>query len=260
LKIALNDLLESLKKWRLWLYLGWADIKIRYRRSAIGPWWITISMGVFILAMGAVYSRILHQDVKSYMPFLTGGFLIWIFISTSINEAPDVFNSSKNFISQIKLPFFIYIFRLTVRNSIILAHNFLIYFLVIIFFRINPGWGLALVLPGFILIALNVTWLTLFLGVCGSRFRDLNPIVISLVTITFFISPITWGAKMLGTNSIILKLNPITYFLEVFRDPILGITPPASAWLIMLSMVVIGYSISLFLFSCFYHRIAFWVE
>src|SRR3989338_1510470 len=76
----------------------------------------------------------------------------------------------------------------------------------------------------------------------------------------FFISPITWGAKMLGTNSIILKLNPITYFLEVFRDPILGITPPASAWLIMLSMVVIGYSISLFLFSCFYHRIAFWVE
>lgn len=260
MKLAIHDLSEAIKRWPLWLYLGWSDIKIRYRRSALGPWWITISMGVFIFTMGLVYGKVLKTNVREYMPFLTCGFLIWTFISTSINEAPDVFNSSKNFISQIKLPFHIYIFRLIVRNTVIFMHNFLIYLLIIIFFKINPGWDILLAIPGFILIAINVTWITLFIGICGSRFRDLIPVVNSLVIIAFFISPITWLPRLIGNHSIILKLNPVTYFLDVFRDPLLGGAPPYYAWLIMLTMALAGYLITLSIFSKFYYRLAFWVE
>ena len=51
-QLAVSDLVEGIKSWRIWASLGWQDIRLRYRRSYLGPLWITISMSVMVYSMG----------------------------------------------------------------------------------------------------------------------------------------------------------------------------------------------------------------
>ena len=49
---AWRDLMGSIAQWQLWAYLGLQDIKLRYRRSILGPFWITLSMAMTIIGGG----------------------------------------------------------------------------------------------------------------------------------------------------------------------------------------------------------------
>ena len=51
-KAAIDDLVGGLRDWRFWTTVGWYDIKQRYRRTTLGPFWITISMGIMTGALG----------------------------------------------------------------------------------------------------------------------------------------------------------------------------------------------------------------
>ena len=85
--------------------LGWNDIRQRYRRSVLGPFWITISMAVFILLLGVIYSHIFQIDVKTYFPFLALGYIIWGFIAQTTGESFISFQESERIIRQIRLPY-----------------------------------------------------------------------------------------------------------------------------------------------------------
>src|SRR3569832_1254751 len=115
-RLACYDLWQALGKYQTWMSLGLLDVKQRYRRSILGPWWITISMGIYILAMGVIFSRLFSQSLTDYIPFFTSGFLIWAFISTSINEATDILKSNEGFIKQVKLPYNLYLLKFFTRN------------------------------------------------------------------------------------------------------------------------------------------------
>ncbi|MBW4048622.1 MAG: ABC transporter permease, partial [Proteobacteria bacterium] len=62
LRTASLDLLASLKSWRLWSLLGWLEIRQRYARSKLGPFWLTISMGVLVASLGVVYGTLFGQN------------------------------------------------------------------------------------------------------------------------------------------------------------------------------------------------------
>src|ERR1700678_2930434 len=106
---ALQDIRQSLSQYQIWLNLGFLEVKQRYRRSVLGPWWITLTMSIFILAMGTIFSRLFKQNLAEYIPFFTVGFLMWSFISTCISEATEILKSNNGFIKQVKLPYNIYL-------------------------------------------------------------------------------------------------------------------------------------------------------
>ncbi|MBN8744573.1 MAG: ABC transporter permease, partial [Thiomonas arsenitoxydans] len=70
LRIALNDLTRSIFAWRLWSLLGWLEIRQRYARSKLGPFWLTISMGVLVGTMGVVYGSLFGVKLADYLPML----------------------------------------------------------------------------------------------------------------------------------------------------------------------------------------------
>lgn len=239
--------------------MAWFETKLSYRGSKLGPFWITISMTIFVLAMTVVYGKLFHQDVESYLPFLLCGLLNWYLMSNLVIRASDLFLSSTSFITQIKVPFFVYVFKLIAKELIIYGHNFLVYIAVLLILKINPGWMALLFIPGLILVLLNLVWVVVFLAMISSRYRDIGPIIASIVQVAFFISPITWMPKLLGAHSMILRFNPVTYLLNVTRDPLLGIMPPWYSWLVLLSLLIVGSAIVLPFFGKYHRRIPFWV-
>src|SRR6201992_45867 len=86
-----RDLRAGMANWRLWSMLGWNDIYQRYRRSAFGPFWITISMAIFVVLLGLIYSKLCHQELAVFLPYIAMGIITWGFISGTTTEACSQF-------------------------------------------------------------------------------------------------------------------------------------------------------------------------
>ncbi len=254
------DLLGGLAKAPLWWSLAWQDTKQRYRRSFLGPFWITVSTGVFVAAMGPLYGALLGQDVSTYLQHVAISFIIWTFISSSINESGTTFIGAEGFIKQIALPLSVHIFRLLSKNVLMLAHNVLIIVLVLIFLPPNH-WSSVWLLPfGLLLVLGNMFWIALLLAVLSARFRDIPQIVASVVQVAFFLSPIIWKADMLSQkNRFVADFNPLYHFIEVIRAPLLGQPIHAVSWIVTLSLLVLGSVGTFLVFARLRARVPYWL-
>ena len=259
--VALIDLMGAINKIHLPLMLGWQDIKQRYRRSKLGPFWLTISMGVMITMIGIIFGQALKVPMHEYLPFVASGIIFWNFISTGINEGSSSFIRSAGMIRQLALPLSIYPMRVLWRNIVVLTHNLIILPLVLIVVGRTININLLWIIPGFLLLVVNIFWLSVFLGVCCTRFRDLPPIVASLVQVFFYLTPILWmpGAVNARVSAWIVNTNPAFHLLELVRAPILGFCPSVLNWTVALSLAVIGTSITLIFFGTYKKRIAYWI-
>lgn len=256
---ALADLKDGLRRWPIWHAMAWQDILIRYRGSALGPFWLTISMAIMILALGVLYSHLFKVDIVSYMPFLCLGLMSWSLISTIANEACTCFVSSEAIIKQIKMPYSVHIYRMIWRNLIIAGHNIVVYVVVMMYFNIEPTLKMLWLLPGLALVVVNAVWFALTLGLICARFRDVPQIIANLVQIAFFITPVIWNPDLLGPNRDLAFLNPFYAFVDLLRSPLLNSAPNMLSWLVALGMTIVGWIVALSLFSRFRARISYWV-
>jgi ABC-type polysaccharide/polyol phosphate export permease len=254
-----DEVLAGFREWRIWTILGWDDIRQRYRRSVIGPFWITLSMGMFILLLGVIYSRLFHTDIQTYIPFLAAGFTVWGFISQTMNESCMAFNEGSRIIKQIKLPYSIYVFRVVWRNFIVFLHTVVIFIPVALIFKVMPNLATLYVLPGLFLVCVNVTWVAAILAVLSTRYRDMTPIVATGVQIMMFATPIMYPVSSLTGATIIAEINPIYHLIELVRAPMLGTAPELRSWLIAGGLAVVGSLLATALLVSKARRIVFWV-
>ena len=256
----MHDLYKALKQYPVFLHLGWLDVKQRYRRSFLGPWWISLTMLIFISAMSFIFSQIFHQPLREYVPFFATGFILWSFISTQLNESTDVLQNNRDLIKQIQLPYTLYLMKLLTKNGIILGHNLVVYLLVMLWFQQSPGWPLFLFLPGMALVLINLYWISLLIALLSTRFRDLSPIVHSCMQVLFFVTPISWTSQLLGDKSWVIEYNPFAYLIHLTRAPLLGMVPSWTCWTINCLFALGGLSLSLLTFHRVRPYIPFWIE
>jgi len=239
--------------------IGLHDIRQRYRRSVIGPFWITISTGIMIGALGFLYSHIFKIDMTEYLPFLAAGFFSWGLISSLVTEGCQAFNSSEHLIKQLSAPMSIYVYRVLWSNLLTAAHNVWIFVLVALWFSLDIGWSVILVVPALALILVNGLWVGLLLGLLSARFRDIPLIVTNIIQVMFFMTPVIWKADMLPGRVLLLDANPFYHFVEILRAPMLGHAPSAENWLAGLSVTVVGWAVALIFYTAYRWRIAYWV-
>jgi ABC-type polysaccharide/polyol phosphate export permease len=259
LLLALQDLGHGIAMVRVWSLLGWQEVRQRYRRSILGPFWLTISTGAMIAAMGPLYGRLLNQDVTSYFPYLAISLVLWQLLANLTQDACQVFITSEAYIRNLKLPLTVYVIRVIWRNLIIFAHNFVIAVIVYVVVAPPAGWHLLEVPLGMTVIAVNAVWLSLLLGMVCARFRDIPQIVSSLVQVAFFLTPVLWNVDMLGRNTWAAEYNPYFHFLEIVRQPLLGASASALSWIVVASVSFAGCIGTLLLFARFRARVAYWV-
>ena len=259
LTLAVEDLKEGICDIYIWPMLGWLEIKQRYRRSVLGPFWLTISTGALIGGMGPLYGRLFGLDISTYFPYLAISFIVWTFIAGIINDACTAFISAEGYIKQIKVPLTVHILRMVWKNLIIFAHNLVIIFAVLLFWPPAVDWHVALIPLGVLAIAINGVWLGILLGLLCARFRDIPQIVNSLVLIAFFLTPVIWKASMLGRNQWAATWNPLYHFLEVVRAPLVAGATNWFSWTVVLGITIVGYTVSFVMFARYRARVAYWV-
>lgn len=257
--VALADILAGVRAWHLWAHLGWHDIRQQYRRSTIGPLWITISMGVLIGSLGYLYTYLFNQNVSDYLPFLAAGFILWGLIASLINEGSSVFIGASQVIKQVRIPLSVHVFRTVWKNLIVFFHNIVILAIVMAVFGRSPSWALPLALPGLALIALNGVWFGLLFGTLSARFRDVPSFVASVVQIAFFLTPVLWKPDMRADLVYLVNLNPFHHLIQVVRAPLLGQVPELHNWLAAGGITLAGWIVAFALYRRYRRRIAYWV-
>ncbi|WP_289022183.1 ABC transporter permease [Desulfobacter postgatei] len=257
--LAMSDLIEGLRRWPLWLRLGWQDIVLRYRRSIIGPFWLTLSMAVMISTLGLLYSGLFKIDTRNYLPYLTTGLLVWNFINGLISEGCQVFIESDWLICQADLPLSMFPLRVVWRNFILFLHNVPVYIAVVIFFQVKVGWEFVLIIPGLIILLANALWCTILFGMLSARFRDLPQIIASILQVTFFVTPILWTIEQSTSRRFIVTGNPFYHLIELLRKPMLGEPILLINWGVSLVILFLGCLGTFFFYRRFHGRIAYWV-
>ncbi len=256
---AVADMLEGLRLWELWCSLGWHDIRQRYRRSIVGPFWLTLSMGIMVGGLAYLYAGLFGQDVESYLPYVATGIIIFTMISSLAAEGSTVFIGSAALILQLRAPLSIYVYQMLWRNLLIFAHNISIYALILLFVKIDLGWNFFLAFAGLFLVLLNGFWVGLTLGGLSARFRDVPLIVGSVMQVAFFLTPIFWTPSSLPNRALFVNLNPFYYLIEIIRMPLLGKTPPLSIWLVVIGFNCVGAVVATLFYGRYRGRIAYWV-
>ena len=262
LDISTHDILSAVKRADLAGTLGWQDVKQRYRRSKLGPFWLTISMGVLIGTLGLVFGGMFNTPMKEFLPFLAIGFMLWAYISTVVNEGCTAFIGADALIKQLPLPMFLHILRVIWRNQIILAHNAVIIPLVFLAFLKPLEWVALLSIIGLVLNSLSLAWIALLAGVVCTRYRDLSQIVTSVLQIAFYVTPIVWmPSQLIGTRRgfIFLDVNPLYHMIEIVRAPLLGSMPTLTNWLVSIAMAVFGWIFALVIYGKYKNRISYWL-
>jgi ABC-type polysaccharide/polyol phosphate export permease len=258
-EIAASEIFDGFGAWRVWMILGWDDIRQRYRRSILGPFWITLSMGIFIFLLGVIYGRLFHMDLSTYMPYLSVGYIVWGFISTVTSDSCGAFHEGARIIKQIKLPFTTYVFRVIWRNFIVFLHTIVIFIPVAIYFKVMPDWYTLLAIPGLLLVIVNVTWVAATLAIVSTRYRDIQPIIGTIVQLMMFATPIMWLASSLGNATIVAEVNPIYHLIEIVRSPMLGAAPELRSWMVAGGLAVAGSLLASGLLVSKSRRIVFWL-
>ncbi|MGH7044533.1 MAG: ABC transporter permease [Acetobacteraceae bacterium] len=256
---AFADLDVGLRRWRLASALAWLDIRNRYRGSVLGPFWLTLSTGLMLAGLGILYSALLHETLRSYLPFLSISLIVWNMISQVVTDASTSLISAEGMIRQLPLPYTTHALRCVFRNVIISAHNLPLIVIVMVICRVFPGAGVGLVVVGLAILGINALAAALLLGMLCARFRDLGQIVINVMQLAFFMTPILWKPDSLGSVARWLVFDPFYVIMQVVRGPLLDAGAPPLIWIMALAYTVAFCGMSFAFFVRFRGRIAFWV-
>lgn len=259
IQLAVKDILDGLLSVHVWAVLGWQEVRQRYRRSILGPFWITISTALMVAVMGPLYGKLFGQDISSYFAHLGISYVFWLFLAQTINDSCTAFISAEGYIKQVKLPLTVYVTSVIWKNLVFLAHNFVVILLVVAYARPQIGMSIFLVPVALVVMAVNGFMFGTMLAALSARFRDIPMIVVNLVQVAFFMTPVMWQAQMLGRHQWVVNLNPFYHFLEIARAPLLGRPTDAWSWFAVAAITLVGGVVCMVTMTRFRSRIAYWV-
>jgi lipopolysaccharide transport system permease protein len=257
--MAARDLREAASLWRLCWTLAWLDIVLRYRGSMLGPFWLTLSTGLMVGSMGFIYGTLFKLNLHDYLPFLAASQVLWSFIATLVGDSCTTYTGSEGMIRSVRMPFTLYAGRILLRNLVIIAHNLVVVVVVDAVLWKWPGGHVLFVLPGVLLWLADGLAITVALGAMCARFRDIPPIIGSIMQMAFFVTPVIWKPELIGQHEWLLPFNPFFSLLEVVRGPMLGTLPGPLIYLsaLLSSLALCGGAWTLFARAR--SRIAFWI-
>lgn len=253
-----RDIAPFLTRHVTWRALAAGDIKSKYRRTFLGPWWITATNGLTALIMGLVAGRFLGADTKTYLPNFMVSITIWNFIAISIGESCLTMINAAAMIKAVDMPLLIHVMRMVQRNLIIFLHNIAIVPIIWLIFPWPLGFETLLCLPGLAVVYVFVVSASTIVSMLCVRYRDVQPVVTALLQLLFFISPIIWIPHQIRSGELIVGLNPIAYLLAITREPVMGRAPELMQWVGAIGFVIVLMSGMIYIYTRYRSRVVYW--
>ncbi|WP_249803648.1 ABC transporter permease [Bradyrhizobium sp. 21] len=237
------------------------DISLRYRRTVIGPLWITLTLAATIASVGTVYATLFKQDITSFLPLFAVGLIVWTLIATTLQEGSNIFVASGHLIKAVPAPLIVHVLQMIARNVLILAHHLVILLLLYLVMPWPLHGNMLLAAPGFAILLIVLLGGSVALGLLCARFRDIGSAIVSGLQFVFFLTPIIWTEDTVrGTGfDWLIRANPFATLLDLVRRPLLSQPTDPEQWLLGLVYAAVMAVIGLGCYAKYRHRVAYWL-
>lgn len=225
-------------RWQTWALMANQDIQLRYRRSVLGPFWISIALATLVFSIGLLYSQVQHQPFEEFLTFFGCGMVAWTFLLGMISDGCSVIIDSEAHLRNLRLPTPLLAARVVYRNTIVLLHNLLVIGIMLAIFGRAPDWTGLLAIPGLLLYIPIGLFFAIAIGPICARFRDLPQVISSVMQVAFFMTPIFWIPGSNLDRHVAVMGNPFYHLIEIVRRPLMGDPATAMNWYV--SLIALG--------------------
>lgn len=230
-KQAFEDLVLGYKNVRGWVLLAQDDLKSRYARTVLGPFWMVLAQAMFVGALAYWSASLTDKPIQDQILYIAAGMAVWATISTSITEGCTVMLRAASFVGSHRLPVSLHVHRTVVGHLITMAHLLSVYVLSVVYFQVPLSLNLLLFIPGLFITYVAMTGWTLALSMYGARYRDIAPLAAAVLGALFILTPIFWRREDVAGAQWMADLNPLFHILQITRAPLLGEAPTMANWI-----------------------------
>lgn len=261
-RAAAGDIGEGARRWRSWTYLAVETVKNQYRRTVLGPWWLTLQTGALVVGLALLFGTLFRQPLREFIPYVGGGFIGYTLLAGLTAKAAEVFVGNAGTLLSTRQPLSMLVFQAVCVDLLQFAHNLIIVVAFVAFGLVPLTPLLLMIVPGVLVIALNGVALGLWLGPTVARFRDVGPLVSAVLQVMIFFTPVFWRLDDISEagRGALVAWNPFIYLLSIFRDPLLGNATSVSVWLGVLIVTGVNLLLAVWVFTRSRSRLPYWVS
>lgn len=260
-RFLIRELREGFELRTVWYNLAANDLRSRYRRTSLGPWWLVIGLGITMSAMSVMWSTIFGLPWREFVPFMITGMVAWNWIAGSVTGGCNIFlGDYSNLMKSTPLPPLVHAMRFVMVGFFIHIHNMAIPIAALIVTGTVPSISILFWLPvSTLLIMLNAGAVAIYLGISCARMRDLSQLVGSIMAPMMLLTPVMWKPEMIGDQQYLVYLNPFSYFVAMVRSPLLGEAVPLTTLGVVLAITVLNIGLALFFYQRYRKVMVYWL-
>lgn len=255
-----SEFREAIQNWRVWHLMGSSEIRKRFARSRLGHMWVVLTTATTFSAMAVVWAVLWRVPLAQMLPYVAWSFVAWFYISGTIQESTECISANKGYLINQYMPPTNIILSVVYKNGIIFAMNTIIPIAISLWFGIIPGPSVLFVIFGIIIAVIFATSSAVIISIVCTRFRDLVQIILAVMQIMFYLTPILWKPEQIpqGTQWLVFA-NPLASILSLVRDPLLGRPVASEAWIIAVTTTALMAIAALSLLGTYRRRLIYWL-
>jgi ABC-2 type transport system permease protein len=197
------------------------DLRIRYKRSALGIWWTLLSPLLEMGALAVVFSQVFRFSSTEvpYVVYLLSGIVVaGLFRNVILRTASSLFENAPT-LSRMRLPAEVF----SVSAALEVAANFLVSLLPLLAIMLVAGASISptaplVLIPTALLVAF-ATGVGVAIAPTVARFNDTLSLMAIVLGFLTYLAPVFYPFSIVpGRFRFIVELNPLYHFLNIFRD------------------------------------------
>jgi lipopolysaccharide transport system permease protein len=261
MQLKKNIVINLVINYHRWFYPAYISLRTRFTRTTLGPFWETASTAVFISFAGVLWAKIFNQDVKSFVPFLFTGMIIWKFYSGIINSGCSAYIENTAIIKSVKHVFLVHNLKNVTKDFLLFLCNLPLCILVNFILGVKINFNIFLFFINLPIIIIASVSLSYLLSLLCLRFRDFIYLISSLMQLIFFFTPIFFKPEQLGTKGIMYVVNPnfIYHYVELLRQPLLGNVPTFLNYFVTILFTFFLLILSKLFYKKYNLRVPYWL-
>jgi ABC-type polysaccharide/polyol phosphate export permease len=241
--------IREIKVYRFALYnFVLSNLRMRYRRSALGFLWSLLNPLMVMTVMSVVFSLLFQQDIKVFSIYIFSGLAPWTFINTAIQQGATSLVNAEGFLKKVYLPKMVFPLITTSTETINFLFSLSSLYLLALLLGSEITWRLLLLPLALLITFIFVLGMSILLAVITVYFRDLTQIVSVVFTALFYTVPIVYPLHLISPEiQKYFLLNPFYYFINLYRKIIYGHQEiVVIEWFIPLAIALAIYAIAMF--------------
>lgn len=205
------------------------DVKIKYRRSAIGYLWSLLNPLLTMIVISTVFSFVFKQDIDNFPIYLLTGQILFQFFAEATSMAMGSIIINSALMKKVYIPKYIFPVSRVMSSSVNLIFSLAALFIVMIFTRTPVSFAILLLPFPIICIFLFSVGVGLILAVYAVYFRDLLHLYGVFTTMLMYLTPIFYPITALPEwVKSIITVNPLYHFVSCMRTIVLDCSVPSA--------------------------------